>query len=103
MPTEVKNINKGEEYDIYIGRAGRGKSGLYGSPIVMYKPCPECGIIHRTNKSTIPCYKQWINRHIEKHPDFKMHVKKLKGKKLGCFCKPKACHGDVLADLAERL
>lgn len=27
----------------------------------------------------------------------------LKGKVLGCFCKPKACHGDVLADLVNKL
>jgi hypothetical protein len=25
----------------------------------------------------------------------------LKGKKLGCWCKPNACHGDVLAELAD--
>jgi len=23
----------------------------------------------------------------------------LKGKRLGCFCKPKLCHGDVLVEL----
>jgi hypothetical protein len=25
----------------------------------------------------------------------------LKDKRLGCFCKPKACHGDVLKKYAE--
>jgi hypothetical protein len=25
----------------------------------------------------------------------------LKGKVLGCWCKPDACHGDVLAELAD--
>ena len=25
----------------------------------------------------------------------------LKGKRLACWCKPKACHGDVLAKLAD--
>ena len=28
----------------------------------------------------------------------KDEVYKLAGKRLGCFCKPQACHGDVLAD-----
>lgn len=28
----------------------------------------------------------------------KSEVYKLAGKRLGCFCKPKACHGDILAD-----
>ena len=27
----------------------------------------------------------------------------LKGKTLGCFCKPKSCHGDVLVELANEL
>lgn len=26
----------------------------------------------------------------------------LRGKVLGCWCAPKMCHGDVLAELAER-
>lgn len=28
----------------------------------------------------------------------KKEVFKLAGKRLGCFCKPEACHGDILAD-----
>ena len=27
--------------------------------------------------------------------------KELKGKTLGCFCAPKACHGDILLALAN--
>jgi hypothetical protein len=27
----------------------------------------------------------------------------LKGKKLGCWCKPQACHGDILTKLIELL
>ena len=26
----------------------------------------------------------------------------LKGKTLGCWCKPYPCHGDVLAELADK-
>jgi len=26
----------------------------------------------------------------------------LKGKTLGCWCKPYQCHGDVLAELADK-
>ena len=28
-------------------------------------------------------------------------LSELKGKTLGCWCKPKACHGDVLLKLAN--
>ena len=35
----------------------------------------------------------------EKFPNKeKSEVHKLTGKRLGCFCKPQACHGDILAD-----
>ena len=30
-------------------------------------------------------------------------IYELKNKILGCWCNPKPCHGDVLAELAERL
>ena len=26
---------------------------------------------------------------------------KLKGKVLGCYCKPEACHGDIIVDFLE--
>lgn len=29
-------------------------------------------------------------------------VHELAGKKLGCFCSPDICHGDVLADFLNR-
>lgn len=32
----------------------------------------------------------------------KSDVYKLAGKRLGCFCKPDACHGDVLADFLNK-
>ena len=28
----------------------------------------------------------------------KSEVLKLSGKRLGCYCKPSKCHGDILAD-----
>jgi hypothetical protein len=28
-------------------------------------------------------------------------LKELEGKALGCWCKPKSCHGDVLIKLIE--
>jgi hypothetical protein len=31
------------------------------------------------------------------------YLHELKGKRLGCYCKPKRCHGDFLANLADDL
>ena len=36
-------------------------------------------------------------------PDLLARLGELRGKRLACWCAPKSCHGDVLAELAERL
>lgn len=36
-------------------------------------------------------------------PELKACLHELKGKILGCWCKPLSCHGDVLARLVEAL
>lgn len=35
-------------------------------------------------------------------PSLTSHIKKLRGKALGCWCAPEPCHADVLRDLAEQ-
>jgi len=34
-------------------------------------------------------------------PQLEAEFLKLKGKRLGCWCKPKGCHGDVIVELLE--
>ena len=46
--------------------------------------------------------KYFIDRS-EKDTEFKRRILALKGKRLGCFCKPKACHGDVIADWLNKM
>lgn len=42
--------------------------------------------------------------HILSTPHLMKQLPRLKGKRLGCFCKPgELCHGDVLVDLTEQL
>lgn len=36
-------------------------------------------------------------------PALMSRLGELKGKELGCWCKPEPCHGDVLVELAESL
>ena len=50
-----------------------------------------------TRKECIDKYRQWIRGQdllMERLPE-------LKGKALACWCKPYACHGDVLVELIE--
>lgn len=38
-------------------------------------------------------------KYIRSRPDLLADITKLVGEKLGCFCRPKKCHGDVLIKL----
>lgn len=44
-------------------------------------------------------YREWI----QTQPKLLNDLYELKGKTLACYCKPKACHGDILAELADNL
>jgi len=51
-----------------------------------------------TNKSRqkiIEEYEEYIRKKIKDDPE-KYNIENLRGKKLGCWCAPDACHGDVL-------
>jgi hypothetical protein len=94
MQTVVVNINE-EPFDVYIGRAGRGEDGYFGNPFRI-----GCGI---SREDAVQKFQKYFTDRIEKDSDFKGRVLALKGKRLGCFCKPKACHGDVIADWLNKM
>jgi hypothetical protein len=87
--TKIVNLYK-EPYDIYIGRAGKGQSGYFGNPFKL-KPGNSKG-------STLEEYKKYFYERLEKDPEFKANILALKGKTLGCFCKPSPCHGDIIIE-----
>lgn len=72
-------------YDVYIGRPSK-----WGNP---YK----IGV-HGTREQVIQRYKDYIRL----RPDLMAALPELKGKILGCWCAPRPCHGDVLAELADK-
>lgn len=90
--TRVVNLYK-ESYDVYIGRSGKGKDGYFGNPIPLQKGEPR--------GSTIKKYEEYFHDRIKNDNKFKNRVLGLKGKVLGCFCKPNTCHGDVIVKYLE--
>jgi hypothetical protein len=50
-----------------------------------------------TREDVIAKYTAWI----QTQPHLLAALPTLKNKTLGCWCKPQACHGDVLARLAD--
>lgn len=93
--TRVVNLYK-SNYDVYIGRAGKNKDGTFGNPCVVGKKCIVCGEIHMNSVDTISCFEVYFNKRFSEDKEFHEKVLSLKDKVLGCFCKPKDCHGDVI-------
>lgn len=95
MTTRIVNI-KHNQYDHYIGRAGNGEDGAFGNPIRRGQ-CIRCRRNHAEGRDTLPCFTGYFYDRLHTDADFKAAVLALKDKTLGCFCKPMACHGDVIA------
>jgi hypothetical protein len=82
--TEFKSEKSTSTYE-YIGRGS-----YWGNPYSMYE-------VGENREEVIRKYKYDFD--YEKFPNKeKSEVYKLIGKRLGCFCKPESCHGDVLAN-----
>lgn len=90
--TRVINIYKDRNYDEYIGRAGKGHDGYFGNP---YKT--------ENRAYNIKMFRAYFKARIKTDPEFKRRVHELKGKTLGCFCKPQDCHGDVYVEYLNKL
>lgn len=91
----VANIHLNEPYDVYIGRvsfntSGDTTAGKWGNPYRLDHPSERAQVIH--------AYIQWV---LER-PAFIDEIRReLKGKRLGCYCAPALCHGDILALIAN--
>lgn len=69
-------------YDVYIGRPGP-----WGNPFTIGRDGSREDVIRR--------YRDWILG----QPELLVRLEELRGKVLGCWCRPRACHGDVLVEL----
>ncbi len=90
--TKVVNI-KNDEYDVYIGRES-GQKGYFGNPFMLEKGT-EPG-------STLDDYTDYFYNRIHEDEEFKERVESLRGKRLGCFCKPNPCHGDIIKEYLDK-
>jgi hypothetical protein len=98
MTTVINIKNKtGAVNEVYIGRPS-----ALGNPIAIGKPCMICGQKHDRG-GTLVCYRIYLADRLIKDPEFRDLVISLKDKTLVCFCKPLACHGDILAEVCEQL
>ena len=76
---------KQERFDIYIGRPSK-----WGNPFSIGKD--------GSREEVIAKYHDYIML----KPELLADLPELKGKVLGCWCSPHACHGDILVELANK-
>jgi GH15 family glucan-1,4-alpha-glucosidase len=71
--------------DVYIGRGSK-----WGNPYVIGEDGNRAQVIEK------------YSRYLDQHPELIQAAKtELKGKNLVCFCKPQACHGDILMEIVN--
>ncbi len=88
--TTVVNLRR-EAYDVYIGRAGHGKSGYFGNPLK----------VSEHGAAALTLYREFFLGRVNTDAEFRARVLALRGKRLGCFCKPAECHGDIIAEWVD--
>jgi len=98
--SRVVHIRK-DSYDIYIGRDKDG--GMhYGNP---FSYNPSWGIECQDREESVLRYKLWLEGTLLPHVEPQRrewildNLEQLRGKTLGCFCAPLACHGNILLNM----
>jgi hypothetical protein len=88
---------KKENYNVYIGRPCK-----WGNPYTHKQDGKTLAkYVVNTREEAVEAYREWITNGEGKHLLDDLH--ELKGGKiLGCWCKPQACHGDVLVELINK-
>ena len=72
-------------YDVYIGRPSP-----WGNPFVIGRDGTRAEVVAK--------YRDWILS----QPELLAQLPTLRGRTLGCWCAPQACHGDVLVELSVK-
>jgi GTPase involved in cell partitioning and DNA repair len=93
MNIEVINIKNYDKEDyIYIGRPSS-----YGNPYSSKEKSIADNKVD-TREESLKLFEEYINKHPELIDKLINEMKEKNIYKLGCYCKPKKCHGDILKE-----
>ena len=82
---------KKEEFDVYVGRGSK-----WGNPY-SHKEGTLAEHVVESRSEAIQKFEDYLLSNEE----LMESLSELKGKTLGCWCKPKSCHGDILLRYAN--
>ena len=89
MKATVVNV-RDSHFDVYIGRRCRGYEGSkWANPFKIGRQGTRAEVIAKYEK------------YVRGRSDLMAALPELEGKRLGCWCSPKPCHGDILVKLIE--
>lgn len=82
---------KKEPFDVYVGRGSK-----WGNPY-SHKEGTLAEEVVDSRSEAVKKYEEYLLSNDE----LMSSLPELKGKVLGCWCKPKSCHGDILLKYAN--
>lgn len=85
MTTRVVNIRKGHAYDVYGGRGGP-----LGNEFILGPDGNRAEVIAKKRAAVMadPAFQKFV-------------IETCKDKRIGCYCKPLACHCDIYVELCD--
>lgn len=81
------NMRYSKDYDIRVDRATR-----WGNPFKLGRD--------GNRQEVVTKYYEWLQRQVASGAIGLRTLAALDGKRLGCWCAPRACHADVLTGMA---
>jgi hypothetical protein len=92
MPKQLVVHCKRSEFDVYIGRPSK-----WGNPF-----SHQAGTLAKFRVGTRDQAVEAYRKYLLSNESLLADLHELKGKVLACWCYPQRCHGDVLAELANK-
>lgn len=83
---------KKKPYDVYIGRPSK-----WGNPF-SHQDGTLAEFKVSSREEAVTKYREFLLNNV----DLMASLSELRGKVLGCWCSPQACHGDILSELANK-
>ena len=98
VPTSVVHLHK-QSYDVLVDR-----STPWGNPFTHIRDRHTLArFVVSTRSESITSFAIWAYESDDPEAAWiREHVHELQGKTLACWCMPKHCHGEVLAEMADR-